>query len=182
MNKRISMIAAIGESRELGKDNKLLFDIPEDMKFFRETTRGKPVIMGRKTAEHLVEFYTKGPLPGRRNIVVTRNPEYTLEGFTVVSRIEDAITIAQEDDSDEVFTSPAKEEAKVFEPEIFIIGGGEIYKLGLPFADRLYLTIVNGTHDADAFFPEYTDFTKVISERKSSGNGFTYTFKTLERA
>lgn len=165
MNKRISMIAAIGENRELGRDNKLLFDIPEDMKFFRETTRGKPVIMGRKTAEHLVEFYTKGPLPGRRNIVVTRNPDYVLEGFTVVSRIEDAITIAKEDDTD----------------EIFIIGGGEIYTLGLPLADRLYLTIVDGAYDADAFFPEYSEFSKVINERKSSGNGYTYTFKTLER-
>lgn len=165
MNKRISMIAAIGENRELGRDNKLLFDIQEDMKFFRETTRGKPVIMGRKTAEHLVEFYTKGPLPGRHNIVVTRNPEYVLEGFTVVSRIEDAITIAKEDDTD----------------EIFIIGGGEIYTLGLPFADRLYLTIVDGAYDADAFFPEYSEFSKVINERKSSSNGYTYTFKTLER-
>jgi len=159
------MIAAIGENRELGRDNKLLFDIPEDMKFFRETTRGKPVIMGRKTAEHLVEFYTKGPLPGRRNIVVTRNPEYTLEGFTVVSRIEDAITIAKEEDAD----------------EIFIIGGGEIYTLGLPFSDRLYLTIVDGVFDADAFFPDYSEFSKIINERKSSGNGYTYTFKTLER-
>ncbi len=165
MNKRVSMIAAIGENRELGRDNKLLFDIPEDMKFFRETTRGKPVIMGRKTAEHLVEFYTKGPLPGRRNIVVTRNPDYVLEGFTVVSRIEDAITIAKEDDTD----------------EIFIIGGGEIYTLGLPLADRLYLTIVDGAYDADAFFPEYSEFSKVINERKSSGNGYAYTFKTLER-
>lgn len=165
MNKRISMIAAIGENRELGRDNKLLFDIPEDMKFFRETTRGKPVIMGRKTAEHLVEFYTKGPLPGRRNIVVTRNPEYSLEGFTVVSRIEDAITIAKEEDAD----------------EIFIIGGGEIYTLGLPFSDRLYLTIVDGKFEADAFFPEFSEFSKVINERKSSGNGYTYTFKTLER-
>ncbi len=160
------MIAAIGENRELGKDNKLLFDIPEDMKFFRETTRGKPVIMGRKTAEHLVEFYTKGPLPGRKNIVVTRNPEYTLEGFTVVATIEDAIKIAGKEESD----------------EIFIIGGGEIYTLGLPFADRLYLTIVDGTYDADAFFPDYSEFKEVISERASEGNGFTYTFKTLERA
>lgn len=165
MNPRISMIAAIGENRELGKDNKLLFDIPEDMKFFRETTRGKPVVMGRKTAEHLVEFYTKGPLPGRKNIVVTRNPEYSLEGFSVVSTMEDAIEIAKKENTD----------------EIFIIGGGEIYTLGLPYAERLYLTIVDGTYDADAFFPEFSEFSKVISEKKSEGNGFTYTFKTLER-
>lgn len=166
MNPRISIIAAIGENRELGKDNKLLFDIPEDMKFFREVTRGKPVIMGRKTAEHLVEFYTKGPLPGRKNIVVTRNPEYKLEGFTVVPNMEHAIETAQKENSE----------------EIFIIGGGEIYKLGLPFADRLYLTIVDGNYEADAFFPEYSEFSKVISEKKSEGNGFTYTFKTLEKS
>lgn len=165
MNPRVSIIAAIGEHRELGKDNKLLFDIPEDMKFFRETTRGKPVIMGRKTAEHLVEFYTKGPLPGRKNIVITRNPDYKLEGFTVLQTIEDALEIAKQENTE----------------EIFVIGGGEIYKLGLPFADRLYLTIVNGTYDADAFFPEFSEFAKVVNERKSSGNGFTYTFKTLEK-
>lgn len=165
MQTRISMIAAIGEKNELGKDNKLLFNIPEDMKFFRETTRGKPVIMGRKTAEHLVEFYTKGPLPGRKNFVVTRNKEYSLEGFTTVSSIEEGIKVAEKDNPE----------------EIFIIGGGEIYILGLPFADRLYLTIVEGSYDADAFFPEFSEFTKVVEERKSSGNGLNYTFKTLER-
>ena len=159
------MIAAIGENRELGKDNKLLFDIPEDMKFFRETTRGKPVIMGRKTAEHLVEFYTKGPLPGRANIVVTRNPEYRLDGFMVVSSMEKAIEKAKEESPD----------------EIFIIGGGEIYTLGMPFADRLYLTIVKGTHDADAFFPEYGEFTKIVEKRESSNENYSYVFKTLER-
>lgn len=165
MNTRISMIAAIGENRELGKDNKLLFDIPEDMKFFREATRGKPVIMGRKTAEHLVEFYTKGPLPGRKNIVVTRNNNYALEGFTIVPSIEEAIQMAEKDNPE----------------EIFIIGGGEIYALGLPIADRLYLTIVEGKHEADTYFPEFSEFTKVIEERKSSDNRFTYTFKILEK-
>lgn len=175
MNPRISMIAAIGENRELGKDNKLLFDIPEDMKFFREKTRGKPVIMGRKTAEHLVEFYTKGPLPGRLNIVVTRNPSYKLEGFMIVPTIEDAIEIAKS-----TFAKASEDEEEKYD-EIFIIGGGEIYTLGLPLVERLYLTIVDGTYDADAFFPEYSEFTKVIEERKSSGNGYTYTFKTLEK-
>lgn len=161
----ISMIAAIGENRELGKDNKLLFDIPEDMKFFRDTTRGHPVIMGRKTAEHLVEFYTKGPLPGRKNIVITRDASYALDGFTIVNSIEDAITEA------------SKEETS----EIFIIGGGEVYSLGLPYADRLYLTIVEGTYEADAFFPDYAEFKTVVSERKSEGNGYRYTFVDLKR-
>lgn len=160
------MIAAIGENRELGKDNKLLFEIPEDMKMFRETTRGKPVIMGRKTAEHLVQFYTHGPLPGRQNIVITRDTQYELDGFTVVHSMEDAIEEATSADTD----------------EIFIIGGAEIYALGLSLADRLYLTVVEGKYDADAFFPEYSMFKKIVSARKSMGNGFTYTFKILEKS
>ncbi|MFI5265277.1 MAG: dihydrofolate reductase [Candidatus Levyibacteriota bacterium] len=163
---KISMIAAIGENRELGKDNKLLFQIPEDMKMFREVTRGHPVIMGRKTAEHLVQFYTKGPLPGRLNIVITRDRTFELDGFTIVHSMEDAI-----------------EEAEEFEnEEIFIIGGGETYTLGLPYADRLYLTVVQGKYDADAFFPDYSSFKTVISEKKSSGEGYNYTFKILEKA
>lgn len=162
---RISMIAAIGENRELGKDNKLIFDIPEDMKFFRDTTRGHPVIMGRKTAEHLVEFYTKGPLPGRVNIIITRDKNYTLQGFFTANSIEAAIQKAKESE----------------DQEVFVIGGAETYKLALPQANRLYLTIVEGTYDADAFFPEFPEFTNVLEERNSSGNGFTYTFKTLER-
>lgn len=170
------MIAAIGENGELGKDNKLIFDIPEDKKFFRETTRGKPVIMGRKTAEHLVEFYTKGPLPGRTNIVITRDPNYKLEGFIITSSIESAIVEAKSH-----FAKASRDEREDNCEEIFIIGGGEIYTLGMPFANRLYLTIVKGTYDADAFFPEFPDFTKVVEDRKSSGNGFNYTFKTLER-
>lgn len=162
---RISMIAAIGENRELGKDNKLLFDIPEDMKFFRETTRGKPVIMGRKTAEHLVEFYTKGPLPGRKNIVVTRNADYKLDGFTVTSDIEHALEIAQNENTE----------------EIFIIGGGEIYKLGLPFVERLYVTIVKGAYDADVFFPEYDEFSQVLEEKKGISGGYEFVIQVRER-
>lgn len=159
------MIAAIGENRELGRYNKLLFDIPEDKKYFREKTRSHPVIMGRKTAEHLVQFYTKGPLPGRENIIITRDTSFELGGFNIVHSLEDAI-----------------EEAKNYDnEEIFIIGGGEIYSLGLSSADRLYLTIVQGKYEADAFFPDYSMFKKVVSEKKSSGNGYSYTFKILEK-
>lgn len=159
------MIAAIGENRELGRDNKLLFEIPEDMKMFRDITRGHPVIMGRKTAEHLVQFYTKGPLPGRENIVITRDTSYELNGFTITHSLDEAIEAAMDSE----------------EEEIFIIGGGEIYALGISRADRLYLTIVQGTFDADSFFPDYSMFKKVISERKSSGNGYSFTFNVLEK-
>lgn len=162
----ISMIAAIGKNRELGKNNKLLFNIPEDLKRFREITRGHPVIMGRKTAEHLVEFYTKGPLPKRQNIVVTRDPNYSLEGFIVVNSLEDAIKKASEFDQN----------------EIFIIGGAQIYSLGMRLADKLYLTVVDKeVADADAFFPEYTDFKKEVLRYEGEENDLRYAFVDLVR-
>lgn len=160
------MIAAIGKNGELGKDNKLLFGISEDLKRFREITRGHPVIMGRKTAEHLVEFYTKGPLPKRQNIVVTRDPSYSLEGFVIDNLLEDAIKRASELDND----------------EIFIIGGAQIYSLALPFADKLYLTIVDKeVSDADAFFPDYSEFKKIVFEKEGEENGLRYKFIDLAR-
>lgn len=162
----VSIIAAIGKNRELGKDNQLLFEIPEDMKFFREKTRGHPVIMGRKTAQHLVDFYTKGPLPGRTNIVVSRNKNIQLEGFEIVDSIEKAIEIAKKTDNDEVF----------------IIGGAQVYKLALPHANKLYLTLVNAeVPDADAFFPDYSEFKMIVSERKSVDENYVYNFLELTR-
>lgn len=167
MNKQvISLIAAIGKNRELGRDNKLLFDIPEDLKFFREKTRGHPVIMGRKTAQHLVEFYTKGPLPGRKNIVVSRDKSFQLNGFETVATIEEGIDVAKKEGKD----------------EIFVIGGAQIYSLAMPFADKLYLTVVDMTvPDADAFFPDYSEFENVISERRSSNEIYAYNFLELAR-
>ncbi len=160
------MIAAIGNKRELGRDNQLLFSIPGDMERFRRITRGHPVIMGRKTAEHLVEFYTKGPLPKRQNIVITRDPNYSLEGFIIVASLEEAIEKASEFD----------------QGEIFIIGGAQIYSLGMEFADKLYLTVVDReVADADAFFPDYSEFKKVVYRESVSENGYNYEFIDLVR-
>lgn len=165
----ISLIAAIGKNRELGRGNKLLFDIPEDMKFFREKTKGHPVIMGRKTFESIGR-----PLPGRTNIVITRDflkfkdehPEYWLENVNILAQnMVDAIKFAKQRDKE----------------EIFIIGGAQIYKLALPYADKLYLTLVDtDVPDADAFFPDYSEFKKV-SERKSSDENYKYSFAEFVR-
>ncbi len=176
----ISMIAAIGEgNRVLGKENKLVWNIPEDTKFFRDMTRGHPVIMGRRTFESLGR-----PLPQRANIVITRDKMWipAFAGMTnkssdviVCYAIEEAIVQAKGIHNSEFIIQNSSED------EIFIIGGGQIYSQGIKFAKRLYLTVVHGNFEGDAFFPEYPEFKKIISERKSEGNGYRYTFFTLER-
>lgn len=162
MNKPIiSLIAAIGKNRELGKGNDLIFKIPEDMKFFREKTAGHPIIMGRKTYESIGR-----PLPNRVNIIVSRNSDYKVpDGVLKVKSIEEAIS-----------------RAKQFErSEVFVIGGSQIYQLALPYADKLYLTLVDAeVPDADAFFPDYSQFRRVISQRKSSDDNYSYIFIQLE--
>ncbi len=155
------MIAAIGEHRELGKDNKLIFDIPDDMKYFRETTRGHAIIMGRKTFESIGRA-----LPNRTNIVISRNADFHAEGCEVVASLEEAL-----------------DHAKKVEPEeIFIIGGGQVYQQGIAHADRLYLTVVKGSFECDTHFPEYLEFSDVVSARDSRDQNYKYTFYILEKA
>lgn len=157
---KIIAIAAIGQNRGLGKDNNLIYKIPEDMKHFRDATLGHPIISGRKNFESMGRA-----LPGRPTIVVTRDTSYAYEGVTVVHTIEDAIAKARELDQE----------------KIFIIGGGEIYKAALPYTDTLDLTLIDDEKPADVFFPEYPEFTKVISEEKKEHEGISYSFVTLER-
>ena len=121
MEHTISMIAAIGKNRELGKGNDLLWKIPDDLKRFRSTTKGHPCVMGRKTFESIVAILGK-PLPNRTNIVITRDKKWAAEGVIAVNSIEDAIQIAKR--------KPGGE-------EVFIIGGGEIYSLAISFAVML---------------------------------------------
>ena len=155
----ISIIAAIAEkNRAIGKDNALLWQIPEDLTRFKKITSSHPIIMGRKTHESIGK-----PLPNRTNIVVTRNQEYVAEGCTIVSSLEDAIKIASEMDHQ----------------EIFIIGGGEIFKKGIDIADKLYLTLVRGDFEGDSFFPDYSRFTRVLSKEQHTGKGYIYTFIDL---
>lgn len=134
---KISMIAAVSENRVIGKDNDMVWSLPDDMKFFMQKTSGHNVIMGRKNYESLPPKYR--PLPNRVNIIMTRNSEYNVQGAMVVGSLPEALKIAEDN----------KEE------EVFIIGGGEIYKLGLEIADVMYITEIKSEFEGDAFFPEF---------------------------
>lgn len=136
----ISMIAAVGKNFELGKNNDLIWHFKEDMKFFKNTTMGHTVIMGRKTFESLPKA-----LPGRKNIVLSLNPNYTADSAEVISSVEEAVELSQDS-------------------EVFVIGGGKVYELMLPYADKIYLTeIEDECNDADTYFPK---FNKELYNRK----------------
>ncbi len=158
---KISAIAAIGtKTRALGKDNDLIWKIPEDLHRFKDLTFGHPIIMGRKTYESIGR-----PLPGRMNIIVTRDRNYHQENCVVVHSVEDAIAKARDLEKE----------------EIFIIGGGEIFTQSLPQTDRLYLTLVDDDTEGNAYFPEYPTFTKKVFEEKHEFEGLPYTYLTLEK-
>ncbi len=157
----ISIIAAIGKNNELGKANELLWKLPNDMKHFKETTTGKTVIMGRKTFQSIGR-----PLPNRRNIVVTRDETFAIDGIEVAHSLEEALQNVQN------------------EEEAFIIGGGELYNQALPFAQRLYITHVDSTFDADTFFPKITDEWHLVSRKEynpDESHAFPYSFVTYEK-
>ena len=160
----ISLIVAASENNAIGKGNAMLWHLPEDLKFFKNTTWGMPVIMGRKTFEAVGK-----PLPGRTNIIVTSNPNWQAENTITTTSIENAIKVANETNA----------------KEIFITGGGEIYKQTLPIADKVYLTRVHTTIDGDAFFPEMdintweVDFEKHV--KADEKNKLDMTFQTWKR-
>jgi dihydrofolate reductase len=134
---RISLIVAIGANRAIGKNNRLLWRLPNDMKFFKETTSGHPVITGRRNYESIPEAFR--PLPDRQNIVVTSQRGYSAPGALVVHSIEEALQEAQKSATD----------------EIFIIGGGKVYVevMEKKLIDRMYITHVHADFEADTFFP-----------------------------
>lgn len=158
---RISIVAAIDEKRGLGKNNDLLFRIPEDLKRFRESTDGHPIIMGRKTFESIGRV-----LPNRTNIIITRDKNFKAAGTIVAHSLEEALLFAQ--------GKPGNE-------EVFIIGGGQIFAQALPLVQKLYLTLVEGDYGADTFFPDYSEFKKVVSKQSRESEGFKYRFLELER-
>ena len=133
-----SIIVAISENNGIGKDNDLLWYLPSDMKFFRKTTLGHCVITGRKNYESIPEKYR--PLAKRTNIIVTRNANYKADGAVVKNSLEEALEFAKSEN----------------ESEVFIIGGGQIYKeaMGKNVIDKMYITHVAKNYDADTFFPE----------------------------
>ncbi len=165
---KIAMIAAMANNRVIGKDNQMPWHLPADLKHFKAVTLGKPVIMGRKTFESIGR-----PLPGRRNLVISRTiPAQTLgaEWFVCVEQALAAaqVTLSKQDD------------------EVMVIGGGEIYRQCLPLANTLYLTEIELTTAGDAFFPDYhaaADW-RICSEQRNSAddrNPYPYRFITLER-
>lgn len=159
----ISIIAAMGKNREIGAKNSLMWHIPGELPRFKQITMGHPIIMGRKTFESIGR-----PLPGRANIVITRDSSFVRDGIIVCSSIEQALEKAKECEGSD---------------EIFIIGGGQIYGQALKFTDKLYLTLVDREYpEADAFFPEYKEFNQVISEEEGKSEGLKYKFVTLEKS
>jgi dihydrofolate reductase len=158
----ISIIVAIAENFAIGKNNQLLFHLSDDLKRFRQITTGHPVIMGRNTLLSL----PKWPLPGRHNIVITDKPEDAFPGCEIVFSVEDALKLVPD------------------EAEVFIIGGGSVYRQFFPIATRLYLTLVHKIMDADTFFPEviYEEWEEISREEHFDEiNQFSYTYLTLER-
>ncbi len=133
----VSLIAAVAANRTIGRKNDLPWKLPDDMKFFMNTTKGHHVIMGRKNYDSLHPKFK--PLPDRTNIVVTRQQNFDAPGCTVVHSVDDALAIAKQ----------------AHEAEVFVIGGAEIYTLTLGAADRLYLTEIKANVDGDTFFPEF---------------------------
>ena len=133
----VSMIAAMSKNRVIGKNNDLPWKLPDDTKFFMEKTKGHHTIMGRKNYDSIPKKFK--PLPERINIVVTRQKKFQAPGCLVVDSVDEGLTIAKVNK----------------EPEAFIIGGAEIYKLGLPYADRLYLTEIHAEIEGDTFFPVF---------------------------
>ncbi len=162
---KLSLLVAASENNAIGINNRLPWHLPNDMKFFKNTTWGMPIIMGRKTFESM----SGEILPGRSNIVITRQKKWKPEGAAVVNSFNDAMMVANDTDTN----------------EIFVIGGGEIFKEVFPRADRIYLTRVHTMVDGDVFFPEISKKEwKKVSQRdcfKDDRHAFDYTFETWER-
>ncbi len=160
----ISLIAAIGKNRAIGKANQLLWHLPNDFKHFKETTMGKPVIMGQRTFESIGR-----PLPGRQNIVLSQDASFHPEGCSVVKDIDSALSLARDSGQE----------------EIFIIGGGMVYASFLPLAHRMYLTLVDASPEGDTYFPEWNPAEwKIVSSEEHPAdeqNSFRHTFVTYER-
>lgn len=158
-NKGVTIIAAAGENDALGKNNKLIWCLPEDLKRFKKLTSGHSVIMGRKTFESMPKA-----LLNRRNIIITRNKNYSAEGAEVCSSIENALSLVKED----------------LQP--FIIGGGEIYRQSMALAEQIELTRIHKEFDADTFFPNIPEtkwkLTSEVQHPKSTTDSLSFSYLT----
>jgi len=164
-NPRVSIIVAIDDKRGIGKNNDLLFKISEDFKRMKELTTGHPIIMGRRTYESIGRL-----LPNRTNIIVTRDSSFKIDRAVVVNSLEESLQ---------------KSKDATGADEVFIFGGGQIFKEALEksLVDRLYLTIVKGDYGADTFFPDYEKFgfSKIVEKIERDLDGYQYSFVTLEK-
>ncbi|AGV18334.1 type 3 dihydrofolate reductase [Vibrio alginolyticus] len=157
----ISMIAAMADNRIIGKDNQMPWHLPADFAWFKRCTMGKPVLMGRKTYESIGR-----PLPGRLNIVISRDETLKIEGVTTVTSIEQALDVAGDVE------------------EVMIIGGGAIYASCLPMANKLYVTHIEAAIDGDTQFPDWGDqFKETYSEmyQADEKNAYNMRFTVLEK-
>ena len=161
----ISLIVAVGKNNVIGTEGKLPWRLPADLKHFKKLTEGHSIIMGRKTHESIGRA-----LPGRRNIVITRNPDFRADGIEVAHSLEEAIKMSK----------------AAFDTEVFVIGGGEIYKMAMPLADRIYFSRVHTSVAGDAFFPEIdlAEWAETSRETHQSDekNQYPYSFIVYERS
>ena len=151
----VKIIVAMSKNRVIGDSNTLIWHLPEDLKRFRQLTTGNTIVMGRKTYESIGK-----PLPNRRSIIITRDPDYSVEGCEVVNSLEEALLLSNSD--------------------CFIIGGGEIYRQVIDIADRIYLTLINKEFEGDTSFPELKDWVE-ISYEDFDNDDFEYSFIQYER-
>jgi len=158
----ISFIVAMGRNREISNKGKLPWHMPTDLKYYRDMTRGKTIIMGRKTLDSM-----KRPMPDRVNIVMTRDKNFKAEGCIIVHSVDEALKAAGNVD------------------EVMVTGGADIFKLFFPKADRIYLTKIDGDFEADVFFPEFDikewKETSYEEHEKDAENPYDYVFVVLER-
>lgn len=155
----ISLIVAHDRNRVIGYENKMPWHLPGDLQYFKEMTMAKPIIMGRKTFESIGR-----PLPGRRNIVITRNTAYSADGIEVVGSLDEALQLAGD------------------VPEIMIIGGAQIFEQAMPIADKLYITLINHAFTGDTYFPSYDQWQQIACrELITAPEGYTYQYCLFEK-
>lgn len=159
----LALIAAVARNGAIGKDNGLLWRLPADLQHFKRTTVGAPVVMGRRTWESLPAAFR--PLPGRRNVVVTRNSGWAAPGAEAAPSLEDALDLLRDAE------------------RVFVIGGGELYAQALPLADLLVLTEIDADFDGDTFFPVWdrSAFEELSRDSQVSDAGWAYHFVTYRR-
>ncbi len=154
---KLALIAAMARNRVIGRDNAMPWHLPEDLRYFKATTLGKPIVMGRKTFDSLGR-----PLPSRTNIVVSRQPDLTLEGAQVFASIDAALSAArQQAQADGV-------------DEVMVIGGDNLYRQTLERADRIYLTRIDSEPEGDAWFPDFDEQAWTLGSERAVGSGEGY--------